>query len=305
MAFEKSFQDIFSENAVLLSVLLVVVTSLLIFSLVPRKKKLIALNPEVYIPFKLIDKEILTHDTRRFRFALQSENHVLGLPIGQHISLKASDKNGKMITRSYTPTSSDDEVGYVDFVIKVYFSGVHPKFPEGGAMSQYVEALNIGDSLEMRGPKGNLEYRGHGRFCIKRKGNTEVSTRTKIGMIAGGTGITPMLQIIKAVVKEKSNIELWLLFANQTEQDILVRKELEDLAMANSNLKLWYTLDRPPPTWSYSTGFINIDMLEDHLPPPSFDTIILMCGPPIMIEKCCIPNLVELGFKEQEQTFTF
>jgi cytochrome-b5 reductase len=56
---------------------------------------------------------------------------VLGLPIGQHISLKFTDDEGKEVQRSYTPVSSNDEKGYVDFVIKVYFKNSHPRFPEG------------------------------------------------------------------------------------------------------------------------------------------------------------------------------
>jgi NAD(P)H-flavin reductase len=54
----------------------------------------------------------------RYRFALPHPQDVLGLPIGQHISVQATIA-GKNITRNYTPTSSDDDVGYFDFLIKV------------------------------------------------------------------------------------------------------------------------------------------------------------------------------------------
>jgi len=50
-------------------------------------------------PVKLIEREEISHDTRRFRFALQSDRHVLGLPIGKHISLKYTDSEGKDVTR--------------------------------------------------------------------------------------------------------------------------------------------------------------------------------------------------------------
>lgn len=91
----------------------------------------VALNPEKWHGFKLIEIEKISHDVRRFRFALHSENHVLGLPIGQHISFKFTDKDGKEVQRSYTPVSSNEDIGYVDFVIKVYFKDTHPRFPEG------------------------------------------------------------------------------------------------------------------------------------------------------------------------------
>jgi len=118
-----------------------------------------AMNSNKWQEFKLIEKEQLSHDSYRFRFELQSNNHVLGLPIGQHISLKFHDDiNNKDIIRSYTPISSDDDYGYVDFIIKIYYSGINEKFPNGGAMSQYVANLNINNSILMKGPKGHLEY---------------------------------------------------------------------------------------------------------------------------------------------------
>jgi NAD(P)H-flavin reductase len=61
----------------------------------------------------------ISHDTRLFRFKLQSPEHVLGLPTGKHISLKFTGADGKEVARSYTPVSSDDDLGHVDFVIKV------------------------------------------------------------------------------------------------------------------------------------------------------------------------------------------
>ena len=54
--------------------------------------------------------------------------------------------------------------------------------------------------------------------------------------------------------------------------------------------------------WKYSEGFINADMMEAHLPPPSDDTLILMCGPPPMIQFACTPNLDKLQYG-QEQRF--
>lgn len=207
--------------------------------------------------------------------------------------------NDSLVIRPYTPVTSDDEVGYFELVIKVYFKNVHPKYPDGGKMSQYLDTLNIGDTVDIRGPSGKLTYVGRGKFAIKENAKEPIKFRTakNIGLIAGGTGITPMLQIISAVIKDtedKTNITL--LFANQTERDILVRPELEELAQECENFKLWYTLDRPPEGWPYSSGFIDDTMLKEHMPPPGPDTQILMCGPPPMINYACIPNLEKLGY---------
>ncbi|MED6287365.1 NADH-cytochrome b5 reductase 3, partial [Characodon lateralis] len=116
-------------------------------------------DPNIKYALRLIDKQIVSHDTRKFRFALPSPKHVLGLPIGQHIYLSAKI-NGQLVVRPYTPVSSDDDKGFVDLVVKIYFKGVNPKFPEGGKMSQYLESLKIGDTIEFRGPSGLLVYKG-------------------------------------------------------------------------------------------------------------------------------------------------
>lgn len=264
-------------------------------------------NPDIKYPLRLIDKEIISHDTRRFRFALPSPQHILGLPIGQHIYL-SSRIDGNLVIRPYTPVSSDDDKGFVDLVVKVYFKDTHPKFPAGGKMSQYLENMNIGDTIEFRGPNGLLVYQGKGKFAIRadKKSSPVVRTVKSVGMIAGGTGITPMLQVIRAVMKDPDDHTVcYLLFANQSEKDILLRPELEELRNEHSaRFKLWYTVDKAPDAWNYSQGFVNEEMIRDHLPPPGEETLILMCGPPPMIQFACLPNLERVGHAK-ERCFTF
>lgn len=88
------------------------------FSARNDSKKVALVDPNVKYPFKLAYKEVLTHDTRRFRFELPSKEHSLGLPLGQHIYLSAQI-NGELVVRPYTPTSRDYDKGYFDLVIKV------------------------------------------------------------------------------------------------------------------------------------------------------------------------------------------
>ena len=74
-------------------------------------------------------------------------------------------------------------------------------------------------------------------------------------MIAGGSGITPMYQIIKHILKDKGDgTKVWLIYANQTEDDILLREELDKLSQNHADFHVWYTLDRPKPgkvTWFF------------------------------------------------------
>ncbi len=148
---------------ILIAVAIILATTAFLFG----KKSKPALDAVEFTPLPLIKKESLSHDTRRFTFALPNgPDGKLGLPVGQHITLKftetLADGKTKNHQRSYTPTTGDDTPGTVTFVIKVYKAGVHPKFPEGGKMSQHLDSLEIGDTVDMRGPKG--EYRKH---CIK------------------------------------------------------------------------------------------------------------------------------------------
>lgn len=255
----------------------------------------------------LTEKEDISHDTRKYRFGLPSKDHVLGLPVGQHINLSATI-DGELVIRSYTPVSSDDDKGFVDLVVKVYKRNVHPKFPDGGKMTQFLDALKIGDKIAFRGPTGKLQYLGNGKFSIKklRKDPPQIVQVKKVNMIAGGSGITPMLQLITEVLKRPNdNTQLALLYANQSEDDILLRDELDVLAAKHQDLfKVWYTVDRATDSWKFSVGFVNDKMIQDNLFPPSSDTITLMCGPPPMINFACLPSLEKLNY-EKELNFAY
>jgi len=271
-----------------------------------KKKQTVALlDPTAKYPFELVHKEEISHDTRRFRFALPSSEHMLGLPLGQHIYLSAK-VNDELVVRPYTPTSSDDDKGYFDLVIKVYKANVHPKFPNGGKMSQYLDAMKPGQTIDVRGPSGRLVYKRQGliEITVDKKAPPKVKRVKKIGMIAGGTGITPMYQLIKDICKHpEDTTQISLIFANQSEDDILMRTELEEYAKNyKEKFNLWYTIDKSiKPDWSYDIGFVNDEMIAKHLPAPGPDTIILMCGPPPMIKFACEPNLEKLGFSKEMQ----
>uniref|UniRef100_A0A8C3SNE7 cytochrome-b5 reductase n=1 Tax=Chelydra serpentina TaxID=8475 RepID=A0A8C3SNE7_CHESE len=244
----------------------------------------------------------ISHDTKKFRFGLPSPDHILGLPIGQHVYL-SSKINGNLVIWAYTPVSSNEVKGYVDLIIKIYYKNVNPKFPEGGKMFQHLASMTVGDTIDFRGPNGLLVYKGTGNFAIKPDKKSEAQRKfvKHLWMIAGGTGITSMLQVICHITKDP---KVLLFFFKQTEKDILLRAELEEVAKNYPDqFKVWYTLDRPPHDWKYSSGFITADMIKAYLPPPGRDTLILMCGPPPMIQFACQPNLEKVGYPK-DNTFT-
>ncbi|KAK2646004.1 hypothetical protein Ddye_021199 [Dipteronia dyeriana] len=226
----------------------------------------IALNPDKWIEFKLQDMARVSHNTHLFRFSFDPSAK-LGLDVASCLVTRAplgQDAEGKTkyVIRPYTPISDPDSKGYFDLLIKVY--------PEG-KMSQHFGSLKPGDVVEVKGPIEKLRY--------------SPNMKKHIGMIAGGTGITPMLQVIEAILKNPDdNTQVSLLYANVSPDDILLQQKLDVLAASHPNLKIFYTVDNPSKNWKGGTGYISKDMVLKGLPRPGDDTLILVCGPPGMME---------------------
>lgn len=97
------------------------------------------------------------------------------------------------------------------------------RFPKGGKMSQLLDSLDIGDTIDIKGPVGEIVYLEPGQFLIRGKPRNA----SKLAMLAGGTGITPMYQVIKAVLSDPADKSVCsLIYANQTEEDILLKGEV-------------------------------------------------------------------------------
>lgn len=209
------------------------------------------LDPVNFQEYPLSEKTILSHNTAIYRFSLPSPNSILGLPIGQHISIaatldvkdpKTEQTTKKEVVRSYTPISSDSSPGHFDLIVKAY--------PTGN-ISRHLATLKIGDTMKVKGPKGAMVYTPN---LVRR-----------FGMIAGGTGITPMLQIIRAIIAGRSKgdrTEVDLIFANVNEEDILLREDLDSLAREDKNFRVHYVLNNPPEKWSGGVGFVTGDMMK-------------------------------------------
>lgn len=115
---------------------------------------------------------------------------------------------------------------------------------------------------------------------------------------AGGTGITPMYQLIRAICEDKTDeTTVSLIFANKSPADILLQTQLDRLKqMAPEKFKITYVVDKPVPGWAGEVGYVNKKMIQEKLPLPDKDTKILLCGPPGMIN-ASKKSLVELGFE--------
>jgi len=251
-----------------------------------------ALQPNVSLACRLREVEALSGDTARFRFDLPSPEHRLGLPTVSH--LLAHD--GANVTRAYTPITLDRfDRGHFDLVVKRY---------PGGEFSEAFHRMKVGDTMMFRGPVTTLRYAPNTVECI--------------GMIAGGTGITPMYQIIRTVLAEPSDrTTLRLLYANRTEGDILLRKELDALAASHPDrFRVRYLVEGSQPAepmdgsgatagdratgavgsgavggaaGSMGVGRVSRASVERFFPAPSEPSklVLLLCGPRPMIRALC------------------
>ncbi|KAG6813084.1 hypothetical protein H0H92_014143 [Tricholoma furcatifolium] len=212
--------------------------------------------------YPLEKKIIVSPNTAIYRFSLPHKQDVLGLPVGQHISVCA-EINGKDVVRSYTPVSNDDDRGHFDLLIKSY---------EKGNISRLFAQLKLGDKIRVKGPKGNFQY--------------TPGLADHLSMIAGGTGITPMIQIIRAALRNPfDKTTITLIYANVNEEDILRRKDLEELLdVHEQKFKLFYVLNNPPQGWKGGVGFVTKEHIKEYLPnPATTNSKLLICGPPPMV----------------------
>lgn len=157
----------------------------------------------------------------------------------------AATIDGKEIVRSYTPISGDENPGYFEFLIKSY--------PTGN-ISKHMAQMKIEQTLKVKGPKGAMVY---APGLVRR-----------FGMIAGGTGITPMLQIIKAIIRGRprnggnDTTEVDLIFANVNLEDILLKEDLDTLAKEDPHFRVHYVLNNPPEKWDGGVGFVTPDIIK-------------------------------------------
>ncbi|XP_022863676.1 NADH--cytochrome b5 reductase 1-like [Olea europaea var. sylvestris] len=121
-------------------------------------------------------------------------------------------------------------------------------------------------------------------------------------MLAGGSGITPMFQVTRAILENPNDkTKVHLIYANVTYEDILLKEQLDSLATNYSDcFKIYYVLNQPPEVWNEGVGFVSKEMIQTHCPAPAADIQILRCGPPPM-NKAMAAHLEALGYAPEMQ----
>jgi nitrate reductase (NAD(P)H) len=265
---------------------------------VPRD---IFLQNKTWAKAVLSAKKIISADTRIFSFTLDHEDQTIGLPVGKHLMMRLRDPITKdAIIRSYTPMSEGTDKGILNILIKVYFN---TKTAPGGKMTMALDATPIGETVDFKGPTGHFEYLSGGQCTIHEK----LRTVKRFIMICGGSGITPIFQVLRAVMQDKEDkTECLVLDGNRLEEDILCREELDNMANANPDkCRLLYTLSKPEPSWMGLRGRVGQELLEKEVGAPKSsngEELVLICGPEAL-EKSVHGLLNKMGWADEDLLF--
>ncbi|ANB13760.1 Mcr1p [Sugiyamaella lignohabitans] len=136
-------------------------------------------------------------------------------------------------------------------------------------MSTHIHGLKPNDVLSFKGPLPKYQW--------------TPNAHKEIALLGGGTGITPLYQLLQAIHKDPNDkTKVNLFYANVTKEDVLIRDEIEALIKDRPDqFKVTYFLDKPPSGWTGETGYISKEFLSKNLPKPDSENIkIFVCGPP-------------------------
>ncbi|CAI5760618.1 unnamed protein product [Candida verbasci] len=214
-----------------------------------------------WIDLKLIKSENLNHNTKHLSFALKNENDVSGLITASMLMTKFVTPKGSNVIRPYTPVSDIDQKGTIDFVIKRY---------ENGKMSNHIHDLKEGDTLSFKGPIVKWKW--------------EPNQFKSIALIGGGTGITPLYQLLKEITNNPNDkTKVSLFYGNLSPDDILIKDKIDEVVNKHKDqVKAFYFVNDKKGDENYDgeVGFITKEFLQKELSKPSSDLKIFVCGPP-------------------------
>ena len=218
-------------------------------------------DPNEWVSLPLMSYEQVNHNTRTLKFALPTEDHVIGLNVASALLTKYQGPNDEKPTiRPYTPISDENAKGYVELMVK--------KYPNG-PMSTHITEMEKNQRLLFKGPIEKYKY--------------EANKHDTIGLIAAGTGITPMYQLIRAVMNNpKDKTKIILITANISEEDILLKHEFERLEQEHPlQFRAFYVLEKAPSDWPGTGGRISKELLKTVFPGPDAQNFkAFICGPP-------------------------
>ena len=235
----------------------------------------------------LKDRKQLSEDTYAYTFQIPDDKK-LNLGICKHIKMGFHMKD-RMLIRPYTPTKpilESDVDGTFELTVKTYLPNDQQP---GGAFSNFLLTVPLGQNVDVNGPTGEIEYLGNGKFNIE----GEEKTFSKVSLIVGGSGLTPAYQLLVKVLKgEGDKTQLRVVDANKSEADILLRESLDELAKKHKDrFEITHVLSHPSDKWEGTKGHVNEEIIKKACFAPGEGNACFLCGPPAMIQKAALPAL--------------
>ncbi len=193
---------------------------------------------------------------------------------GQHYDVRLTAPDGYQAQRSYSIASSPEQKGEVDLTVE--------RLEEGEVSTYLHDVLIVGDQVELRGPIG-------GYFVW------EASMGGPLLLVAGGSGVVPLMAMIRHRQAAGSHVPVRLLYSSRTYEDIIYRDELDRLSREKDGLVIFHTLTREQPAgWEGYSRRIDMRMLEEVATPLGNSLTAYICGPTALVEGVA-NGLVTLG----------
>jgi ferredoxin-NADP reductase len=192
---------------------------------------------------------------------------------GQHVDVRLTAEDGYQAQRSYSIASAPEE-GRVELVVE--------RLDDGEVSPYLADELRAGDSLELRGPIG-------GWFTWEAKNGGPLF------LVAGGSGIAPLMAMIRHRAAAGSEVPTRLLYSSRSFEEIIYREELDTLAARDASVEVFHALTRSRPGgWADYARRIDAEMLGEVSWPANENPLAFVCGPTSFVEGVA-DALVRLG----------
>ncbi len=205
---------------------------------------------------------------------LQLAQWIPHLP-GQHYDIRLTAEDGYQAQRSYSIASPPEQAGQIELTIEL--------IEEGEVSAYLLEGISPGDLLEVRGPIG-------GYFVWK-----DEMKESPLLLIGGGSGVVPLMAILRHRTNIRANNPTALLFSVRTKDDVIYHQELMQMAAQDRYFNLVLTFTRQPPlAWTGYRRRIDKAMLTEVL--SHFPTLpqTFICGSSSLVEKVA-NTLLDIG----------
>jgi ferredoxin-NADP reductase len=214
----------------------------------------------------------------------QTKSFILALPKwmthqpGQHYDVRLTAPDGYRTERSYSVASEPERVGEIELTVE--------RISDGEVSPYLHDVVMLGDQLEVRGPVG-------GYFVW------DVALGGPLMLVGGGSGIVPLMAMLRHRAAQQSTIPTRLLYSSRTQEDVIYRSELDRLARGDRELEVAFTFTRQAPAgWVGYRRRIDATMLSQVMRPLGDGARTYVCGPTLLVE--AVANaLVGMGLPPQ------